>query len=39
MKANANELVAHDGPFFDHWRRQSLAALGVFTLDERTDAA
>lgn len=24
------ELAQHNGPEFDHWRRRSLAALGVF---------
>jgi len=27
-------LVTHQGPYFDHWRRRSLAALGVIVLDE-----
>lgn len=27
---NNRQLAAHDGPFFEHWRRRSLAALGVF---------
>ena len=35
---NFRDLKAHDGPWFDHWRRRSLAALGVFApLDEATD--
>ncbi len=32
--ANLVCLVAHDGEYFDHWRVRSLAALGVFVLDE-----
>src|SRR5216117_3383933 len=32
--ANLVCLVTHQGPYFDHWRRRSLAALGVFALDE-----
>lgn len=31
---NAVSLKLHDGPEFDHWRRRSLAALGVIVLDE-----
>jgi hypothetical protein len=34
MIANHVQLKAHSGPFFDHWRRRSLAALGVIVLDE-----
>jgi hypothetical protein len=29
MILNARELRAHSGEFFEHWRRQCLAALGV----------
>jgi hypothetical protein len=32
--ANLACLVTHSGPYFDHWRRRSLAALGVIVLDE-----
>lgn len=28
--ANRRQLIDHSGPFFENWRRQSLAALGVF---------
>jgi len=31
---NAVSLKLHAGPEFDHWRRRSLAALGVIVLDE-----
>lgn len=34
MNANLVSLVAHSGPYFDHWRNRSLAALGVFALDD-----
>lgn len=29
MLANAHQLRAHDGPWFQHWRRACLAAFGV----------
>jgi hypothetical protein len=29
MVANANDLRDHRGHYFDHWRRQCLAAFGV----------
>lgn len=32
--ANHEQLRAHDGPFFDHWRRKMLAAFGVTVVDE-----
>lgn len=31
--ANLEQLVAHNGPHFKHWRRKTLAAFGV-TLPE-----
>jgi hypothetical protein len=31
--ANADDLRRHSGPYFDHWRRRSLAALGVIVVD------
>lgn len=31
---NRQQLRAHAGPYFDHWRRRSLAALGVIVADE-----
>jgi hypothetical protein len=31
-----DSLIAHSGPGFDHWRRRSLAALGVNVLDDGT---
>jgi hypothetical protein len=34
MNANLVSLVAHSGPYFDHWRNRSLAALGVFVVDD-----
>jgi hypothetical protein len=30
---NATQLHEHRGPFFDHWRMRSLAALGGVPLD------
>jgi hypothetical protein len=33
-EANNEQLKAHDGPFFQHWRRQSAAALGALLVDE-----
>jgi hypothetical protein len=38
FKANAIQLHQHDGPFFDHWRRQCLAAFGVVALDADDNA-
>lgn len=29
INANLHDLHYHRGPFFDHWRRRCLAALGV----------
>ena len=38
MADNNRELREHNGPWFEHWRRRSLAALGVFgPLDEARD--
>ena len=35
---NLRDLVAHSGPGFAHWRRRSLAALGVILpVDEPPD--
>jgi hypothetical protein len=31
---NLVSLKTHTGPYFDHWRRRSLAALGVIVLDD-----
>jgi hypothetical protein len=37
-ESNLRDLATHSGAWFDHWRRRSLAALGVFApLDERQD--
>jgi hypothetical protein len=33
MVENARQLSEHSGPWFDHWRRRSLAALGIITVD------
>lgn len=32
---NKQDLENHDGEWFDHWRRKSLAAYGVFVDDPR----
>ncbi len=37
--ANAVELHAHSGPYFDHWRRRTLAAFGVVEASARDDRA
>lgn len=35
LAANMYQLNAHSGPYFDHWRRRTLAAFGIFLpLDE-----
>jgi hypothetical protein len=39
MNANNNQLAEHRGPFFDHWRRRTLASLGVGLLDDDASAA
>jgi hypothetical protein len=31
---NADQLRAHNGPRFAHWRRRTLAAFGVSAVDE-----
>lgn len=31
---NAIGLTTHSGPFFDHWRRRSVAAFGGVLLDD-----
>lgn len=37
MIENYRQLSAHDGPYFEHWRRRCLAAFGVTTIDEPLD--
>lgn len=32
-------MLTHRGPFFDHWRRRTLAAFGVTELDSSRDEA
>lgn len=34
MLGNYRELVAHSGPHFQHWRRRTLAAFGIVSLDD-----
>ena len=36
MLVNNRDLQRHHGPMFDHWRRRSLAALGI-AVDEPDD--
>lgn len=38
MLENRRELVAHSGPHFDRWRSRTLAAFGIFALDESRPA-
>lgn len=33
MLANVRALIAHDGPEFDHWRRQCMLAFGLEVMD------
>lgn len=35
MLANHRELVAHQGPAFDHWLRRTRAAFGILDPVER----
>lgn len=37
MEANNRQIAAHNGPFFDHWRRRVLASFGGVPLDEVRD--
>jgi hypothetical protein len=38
MADNHRDLLNHSGPWFTHWRRRSLAALGVsLPLDDAAD--
>lgn len=39
MRTNAIQLHQHNGPFFDHWRAQCLAAFGIVALDESAPPA
>jgi hypothetical protein len=32
--ANAEQLRAHAGPYFDHWRRRVAASVGAALLDD-----
>lgn len=33
MLENRRELVAHEGPAFDHWLTRTLASFGIVDLD------
>ncbi len=37
MAVNNAQISAHQGPFFDHWRRRTLAAFGGVPLDDARD--
>lgn len=34
-QANIDQLIEHRGPYFDHWRRQCLAAFGGIPMEEK----
>jgi hypothetical protein len=34
LRENNEQLRAHSGPYFEHWRRRNLAAFGIIVLDE-----
>lgn len=34
---NHEAMLTHRGPFFEHWRRRTLAAFGVIELDAGRD--
>jgi hypothetical protein len=34
MMTNNAQISFHQGPFFDHWRRRTLAAFGGIPVDE-----
>jgi hypothetical protein len=34
---NIEQINAHSGPFFRHWRRQMAASVGGVLLDDLTD--
>lgn len=35
---NHEQLRAHDGPWFEHWRRRTMAAFGIVLLDETDES-
>lgn len=37
MMANNEQISTHEGPFFDHWRRRTLAAFGGMPLDDANE--
>lgn len=37
MIANVRSLIAHDGPEFEHWRRQCMLAFGLAIVDDIAD--
>jgi hypothetical protein len=34
MRLNSAQINAHDGPFFQHWRRQMAASVGGLLVDD-----
>jgi hypothetical protein len=36
---NHTAMLTARGPFFDHWRRRTLAAFGIRLVDDRRDEA
>lgn len=34
MERNAEQLAAHDGAYFDHWRERCAAAFGAILYDD-----
>lgn len=34
LEANIVQLSEHDGPFFDHWRRQMAKCVGAIVVDD-----
>ncbi len=39
MRENHAQLLAHSGPFFDHWLTRTRAAFGLVAVDSDRDAA
>jgi hypothetical protein len=37
QRESTRQLVAHDGPWFDHWRNRCRAAFGVNLTEHHTD--
>jgi hypothetical protein len=37
LLANHEAMLVHRGPFYEHWKRRTLAAFGVVYLDAERD--